>query len=177
MTFVQHFISTGQFQNSNGCFLSVNSTLRFGSRWWGRSPLGFQRFQNGLLFFGLMVVLQLFQRCYILLSKYIHLLQVLLNCRLFVNTWNFFRTGSGIGIDVSHVGIHCFLQRAQGVLDADRHIVSCADNLISFWHFRLHILHVISFQLFTSRSVNEAAFAAHFFRQCVMRVTLLLVTW
>ena len=47
----QMFIS--KFQ---GFFFLPTAQLKFGSRWWGRSPLGFQRFRNGLLFFGWFVM-------------------------------------------------------------------------------------------------------------------------
>ena len=52
----------------------------------------------------------------------IHLLQVLLNCRLFVNTRIFFLTGSGIGIEVSTYGHYIAFFKRHKVCFAHSHI-------------------------------------------------------
>ena len=57
-------------------------------------------------------------------------------CQLLDN----FLAGSGIGFDISTCVLLCyFLQRAQGVLTADRNVWCQVLSYHSFWHFLRHI--------------------------------------
>ena len=148
MTMYSISSSAGQFQNSKGCFLGVNSTLPFGSRWWGRSILWvFPEVPKWLNVFGLIGWFETFSEVlhftFEIYSSSASSSQLQVVCQYLI----FFLTGSVIVIDVSHVDIHCFLQRTQGVLGADRHIVSCADNSISFdiFGFTIYMWSLFSF--------------------------------
>ena len=123
MTMYSISSSAGQFQNSKGCFLGVNSTLPFGSRWWGRSILWvFPEVPKWLNVFGLIGWFETFSEVlhftFEIYSSSASSSQLQVVCQYLI----FFLTGSVIVIDVSHVDIHCFLQRTQGVIDTDRHI-------------------------------------------------------
>ena len=173
MTFVQHFISTGPFQNSKGCFLTVNSTLLFGWRWSGRSPLWFTEVPKWLILIVLFGWFATIFRGDTFYVRNIHLYKFFATAGC-CSKREKFRAGSGIEHWCFRYGqYNAFFKGHKVCLARIVICVSCADNSIR-WHVRLHILYVIAFQLFTSRIVNEAVFAVHFLCQCVMRVTCII---
>ena len=86
-----------------------------------------------------------------------------------------FRTGSGIEHWCFRYGhYNTFFKGHKVCLTRIVICVSCDDNSIR-WHFRLHILYVIVFHLFTISIVIEGTFTVHFLHQRVMCLTWIIV--